>query len=80
MASVGRFHYPDGHVSGRRDEDPAASATPAPVKSTQTNDPSPSAKVEEPDAGLPHAAPFLDPDRYRILGEHGRGEIGRAHV
>ena len=47
-------------------------------KATQTSDPSPSAKVEETDAGLPHVAPFLDPDRYRILGEHGRGGLGRV--
>ncbi|HSS02583.1 MAG TPA: serine/threonine-protein kinase, partial [Kofleriaceae bacterium] len=45
---------------------------------TQTVDASPSAKVEEPDASLPHVAPFLDPDRYRILGEHGRGGLGRV--
>src|ERR1044071_4999741 len=65
-------------VEGGSNEDPVAPAGAAPLRGTQTNDPSPSARVEEPDAGLPRVAPFLDPDRYRILGEHGRGGLGRV--
>ena len=31
-----------------------------------------------PPAELPNAAPLRDPARYRILGEHGRGGLGRV--
>ena len=64
-------------VSGGRNQDPSALANPAPA--THTLDPSSTARLEDAGAGVPAAGAVpRDPERYQLIGEHGRGGLGRV--
>jgi eukaryotic-like serine/threonine-protein kinase len=57
------------------DGEPANHRTPSSDVATRTSTSAPESK---PRAEEPSATPLRDPARYRILGEHGRGGLGRV--
>jgi tetratricopeptide (TPR) repeat protein len=67
-----------------RNQDPSAPgnpahANPASANPAHTLDPSSTARIEEAAAEVPAAATgSRDPERYQVLGEYGRGGLGRV--